>query len=352
MAEDYSLLIGIAETSGRETFITDPFFNTIWTNSDRSISTLLLSADRNAVHGKPQKETYTSLSDGDILKITPVKSKDAVICYMFEVYKTGAILDLAAPSTAFREYARQYSELRTSLLELAARSSAAGIDTSELGIGRMLSSFSNKTALFTMLSAEQPQQFFDLSEAIGKLCLEFQKIFSMDSKTEFSCNIDSGLCCRAGKAGLKFAVSNLLSNARLYCSAEYKKITVNVHGDGSRIVIEISDNGTAADMAVLESSRNAFSGGEESNLNEGLGIAVADTFAMRNGGELSFEKKKDGLTARLTIPQMKASDEISLFSPYAFDKEMNENGIVRDIILKGTDFADIRYFDTGDKFIR
>ena len=349
--KEYGILIDIAKNASREAFITSCNFETIWTNSKRTISDLLLSADKKSIHEKPQKEVSLSLNNGDVLKITPIKSGDSVRYYLFEVYDARSLLDLAAPLAAFKEYAKQYAELRESIIELAAKTSSAGLDPDELGLRHLMSSFSNKTAIFTMLSADSVQPCFDLTAAIDRLCSDFQKIISGRNDAEFDFETENGLYCRAYRPGLKYAVSNLLSNAWQYCDSDKKKIRLKAYRHENMIFIDISDNGSSADTDILEKSRQFFFSKNDSSESEGLGIAIADLFASRSSGKLSFIKDgKQGLTVRLAIPGCDPADDISFFSPSAADK--NDSGITRDIFLKGSDITSIRYSEYEDKFIR
>ncbi len=348
--KDYGILIEIMKNAGREAFLTDYNLETIWTNSDRKISDLLLSADKKAINQKPDKEISIALGSGDTLKITPVKLGGRITYFLFEVYDAKAVLDIASPLAAFREYARQNNELKEIISELAERTSAAGIDPDELGIRRIMSSFSNKTALFMILSAEKAQPCSDIYATLNRTCSEYSKLISCRTDAEFEFLCEEGLFCRVYKAGLGFCVSNLLSNAWLYCDAPIKKITLKAYRHDDEICIDITDNGSSADTELLEKSRQVFSGRNDSGDSEGLGIAIADIFALRHGGSLGFTKNEDGLTVRLTLPFCDPENDLALFSPSAFER--NESGIIRDIILKGSDITGVRYSEYKDKFIR
>ena len=348
--KDYGILIEILKNSHREAFLTDFDLETIWTNSERKISDILLSADKRSVQGKPEKEVSIPLGSGDTLKITPVKTGGKVRYFLFEVYNAAAVLEIAAPLAAFREYAKQYNELKDSITELAERSAAAGIDPDELGIRQLMSSFSNKTAMFMILSSDREQPYSDISIALRRTCNEFGKLIACRSDTEFEFFCEEGLFCRVYRAGLGFAVSNLLSNAWLYCNAAPKKITLEAYKKDGSIFIEITDNGTSADPVLLEKSRQVFSVRKDGGESEGLGIAICDIFASRQGGGLCFIKSEKGLTARITLPCSDPRSDLMLYSPSAFEK--NESGIVRDILLKGSDITGIRYSEFTDKFIR
>lgn len=347
--KEYDILIEIARNTGREVFITDAEFTTLWTNSERTISELLLSAEKRSMHGKPEKETGIPLKDGSVLKITPIRLRDEIRYYQFEVFDPKALFDMVSPSAAFKEYAKQYKELRSSITELAAKTSAAGVDTEGLEIKRLMSSFANKTALFTMLSSDIDQPCTDISAVLDRICTEYGKILSAEDRTAFSFDIENSLYCRIDVSALRFAVSNLMSNAWLYCDADRKELGLKAYRKDGKIYIEISDNGSAAKLDVLNNAREPFSVSKKDGNGEGLGIAIADKFAERFGGELSF-LTENGLTVRISLPFCDPGEESSLFSPGAYD--LSSGGIARDIFLKGMETAGIRYSEAFDEYIK
>lgn len=105
---------------------------------------------------------------------------------------------------------------------------------------------------------------------------------------------------------LERALSNLIENALKYG----RRADIILRADSARVVLEVQDAGRELDADSLRRLTDPFQRGE--NLTDadgtpisgfGMGLSIVATIAAQHGGELEFEQRPQGLTARLILPR-------------------------------------------------
>jgi two-component system sensor histidine kinase TctE len=120
----------------------------------------------------------------------------------------------------------------------------------------------------------------------------------------------------ANGAELYEALSNLVHNAIKYTPAG-GRITVSVRLAGDAAEAEVSDTGpgipAALHAAAFERFHRTDAGDTPENRGAGLGLAIADAYARRNGGEIELgdadahDGLPGGLRATLRLPLLRAN---------------------------------------------
>ncbi|MGN0632690.1 MAG: sensor histidine kinase [Oscillospiraceae bacterium] len=315
---DYSMLISIAENSGRDTYITDEKFRVVWTNAEKPLIEVLNSADISKLGYRPLKETAISCGDGMALKITPLLKKGITLGYMFEKYSSTDLVMVLSKTKAFEGFADQYNDFRNSLFDLVLNSVPPSTkeekDQSDEKVDDLLSSTANKTALFSLFRNKQKEILIDLHNPLFH-CAYSMKLISDKNKTfKVDMDIEERLFIVAHHTTLEYTLINLMLNAYQYCNAKIKEITVKGYREGEKVVAEISDNGTDVDLDYINSFRSLYRNHAPKNEKEGLGITIAQVFAEKYGGSLELlHSKTGGLCVRLKLPYQTPDDKLKVF---------------------------------------
>lgn len=325
MTDDFSILQSIIENSGREGYITDEKFNVLWTNSDKSLIGVLLESNHGTLVQPKEKETAISCSDGSVLKITPLIKNGRPQGYLFERYISNQIVDMLSKTSVFKSFSRQYSDFRESTMELLMHlqaENAENIHKEDIDeTNRLIAGSVNKTGLFKILSPEDEPLTVDLYVPISYCCGSMQ-IVANRSQVDIVSDIAPGLFASTHHTSFEYVFINLLLNAYAHGDPEGKRILVKGYRDMDDVVIEIHDNGKNADLERINSFRTLYAADRPHTEGEGLGIAIAQIFADRYGGTLSFSiSELGGLCARLRLPYKIPDSRISLFSPAYNDDE-------------------------------
>jgi signal transduction histidine kinase len=85
---------------------------------------------------------------------------------------------------------------------------------------------------------------------------------------------------------------------------------VAIHGDATtertRVIVE--DNGPGVDPTILEYIFDPFFSGRSAGRGRGLGLSTAWRLAKQQGGDIRYERSKDGLTRFiLSLPRADAT---------------------------------------------
>jgi signal transduction histidine kinase len=108
------------------------------------------------------------------------------------------------------------------------------------------------------------------------------------------------------RARLAQVLDNLLSNA-LKFTPEGGRVSVSLHADGDRAVVEVQDNGVgipgAEQNRLFERFFRSSRATENAIPGTGLGLAITKAIAERHGGRISVESEEDvGTSVRVELP--------------------------------------------------
>ena len=115
------------------------------------------------------------------------------------------------------------------------------------------------------------------------------------------------------RARLAQVLDNLLSNA-LKFTPEGGRVSVSVHTDGDRAVVEVQDNGVgipgAEQNRLFERFFRSSRATENAIPGTGLGLAITKAIAERHGGRISVESEEDvGTSVRVELPLATAHEQ-------------------------------------------
>ncbi|MDO9526453.1 MAG: HAMP domain-containing sensor histidine kinase [Gemmobacter sp.] len=104
---------------------------------------------------------------------------------------------------------------------------------------------------------------------------------------------------RARPLALQRAIGNLIDNALKYG----RRATISLTADAERATISVLDAGTSLTEADLVRLTEPFTRGTNAGLAPGfgLGLTIVSTIASQHGGALEFERRPQGLCARLIL---------------------------------------------------
>lgn len=147
------------------------------------------------------------------------------------------------------------------------------------------------------VAADAPNQHQDLSTLVRTKGFELQNEYP-DASVEVS--VDPDLSVRADQH-LDMAVEQLLSNAVEHNDADTPKVSIRATNAGSKVEVQIADDGPGIPEAELQPLR----AGEETALEHtsGLGLWIAHWIVNASGGTLSFaENEPRGTVATIELP--------------------------------------------------
>ena len=110
-------------------------------------------------------------------------------------------------------------------------------------------------------------------------------------------------------------LDNLLSNA-LKFTPEGGRVSVSVHTDGDRAVVEVQDNGVgipgAEQNRLFERFFRSSRATENAIPGTGLGLAITKAIAERHGGRISVESEEDaGTSVRVELPLATGHEQVA-----------------------------------------
>lgn len=194
-------------------------------------------------------------------------------------------------------------DLRTPLTALRVRVEAAPPPARErmtADIDRMAAMIERVMAYAHENPASAPKTDVDFSALVAS-CIENAVLAGHQVQAE---RLEAGVIVDGRAEELSSAVQNLIDNAALYAG----QARVSCFRTPGQAVLQVEDDGPGipeADLTKvlepfvrLEASRSVQTGGV------GLGLAIADRNARRNGGRLALENRiGGGLRAQLTFPE-------------------------------------------------
>ena len=115
----------------------------------------------------------------------------------------------------------------------------------------------------------------------------------------FQLNQNHHLLVNAKPLSLKRAITNLIENALKYG----RTATLSLEFTSQNITLIVEDEGKNISDELLETLKKPFIRGENTKLikGTGLGLTIVATIAEQHGGNLTFEKSKMGIRAKLMI---------------------------------------------------
>jgi hypothetical protein len=278
----------------------------------------LLNSNNTGCNFVKNKETFVGCSDGSTLKVTPLNDDGQVSGYFFERYSSNELVEMLAKTDVFSEFSKQYDDFRTSMLELLltyrSMTEKKSSKTSETNHEKFFAGTVNTVSLLKILSNNTPTNTFDLYVPLSSCCGAFQ---TLSDKTDFTLKAEmcQGLYVNAHRSSFEYVLINLLLNAYGYCNAEHKEITLKAFRRNSDVIIEVSDNGSNADLEYIKSFQTAYAALKPKTDGEGLGISMTRIFADKYNANLEFEHSETGgLCVRLTLPYCSPDNRIFLFS--------------------------------------
>ncbi len=329
MSFDYSMLVAIAENSGRETFITDENFNILWTNSETTLTANLLRSNARGISDLPDKENVISCTDG-ILKILPIIKDSQKLGYFIEKYESAGLLSMLSGTDFFEDFSEQYNALRRemadSVKDLCFR---YGDRNNYERLKQYLANSANMAAMLKVMSFKKDPGQIDLYRSASFCCDVFKVMLEGKKNVKFSFDLRPGLYAKVHRAAYEYALMNLLLNAYMYSYApgnNKREMTLTAYNENDLNYTIVTDSGKSVRAKQLEKYKNpAFSARKEKDKGEGLGIAFVAAFAEKYHGSFNYEEAKDGgIKAVLTLPYDKNASNLVFMTPFG-DERNREN---------------------------
>ena len=119
------------------------------------------------------------------------------------------------------------------------------------------------------------------------------------NKMSFHLNQNHPLLVNAKPLSLQRAINNLIENALKYG----RTATLSLKTTSQTITLIIEDESKNITEELLENLKQPFIRGKNAGLTKGtgLGLTIVSTIAEQHGGNLTFEKSKTGIKAKLMI---------------------------------------------------
>ena len=329
------MLVLIAENSGRQSYITDREFELLWTNSDVPLAKVAASMKVSFFGKAVRKESVFPCRDGRALKITPIMQDGSVLYYFFELYGSNELLGMLAATSVFGKFSSAADRIHSMMIGYAASLSMSADTVNDSAYGKLCSSSVNFMSLLKILGDSEPLVIENFTDRLRQIAGWFSKAAARTGAFDFEYEIDEELRAPAGRNSLEYAVVNALINAAMHAvppEGERLKVRLTACLDHRMVCVIVEDNGTKADLDLVNSCREAFSDPQKTENGEGLGIALAENFCKHSGGELIFESSPlGGLRAEMRLPACSEKDTLMLYAPSVVCPDMQG---IADIFLK------------------
>jgi hypothetical protein len=344
MVEEYSVLRDIARNSGRESYITDGNFETLWTNARTTLEDVIKDLQKPMLNTKITRETAFPCADGRALKITPVIEEKKVRFYFMELYGSNDLLQVMGATDAFKNFSLAAENVRKTMHDYARKLSYT-VNTSNMinrsRYGRLCASSVNFMSLLRTLGRGGDEAHERVSDRLHNIAWWFAGVAGRSGALIFEDEIDNELYAVTERNGFECAVVNLLINAYLHSATpEGKKtyVKLSAYAKKGDLVVAVDDNGCKADPEYVSSFKEVYLK-PPTPTGEGLGVALAQVYCERFGGELLFSVSPlGGLRAEMHIP-LGDPDRTLYF--FADADEGRGYSAVRDTMRKGFTDQDI-----------
>ncbi|MGY8562292.1 ATP-binding protein [Paracidovorax citrulli] len=146
--------------------------------------------------------------------------------------------------------------------------------------------------------AADHQQRTPVAPVLGALCGLMQRVHG-ERSVVFACDADAAGVFAGAREDLEEMLGNLLDNAGKWAA---QRVEVKVTQAGSRLRIEVSDDGSGLPEADLERVLGRGVRLDQRAPGSGLGLAIVADIAESYGGSLVLRNGAPGLQAMLTLP--------------------------------------------------
>lgn len=139
------------------------------------------------------------------------------------------------------------------------------------------------------LASRVPGESADLCRVAQDVVSEFLPA-ARRKRIDFGLDVpDRPVCVRAIEWLVSQALSNMVSNALIYCP-NGSRVTVSVRQQGTEVVLEVEDNGPGMSEDDIALARHRFRRGEAGRKMQGsgLGLAIVQTIAQINHARLDL----------------------------------------------------------------
>jgi signal transduction histidine kinase len=153
----------------------------------------------------------------------------------------------------------------------------------------------------------ETRRFFapiDVTALLTELAESFAPAFEDQGRT-FLWSIEPNLAVDGDRDLLAQAMVNLLENAQRHAPGD-STVRLTATADGSRVRMQVADNGPGVPKADLGRITKRFARLESSRhtAGHGLGLSLASAVAKLHGGQLVLRNLAPGLSATLEIPRI------------------------------------------------
>ena len=348
LTADWELLKLIGENSGRKSYITDREFDLLWSNSDVPLAKVVASLKISVFGRAIRKESIFPCGDGRALKVTPVIRSGEVLYYLFEIYGTNELIAMLSATSVFRKFSAAADKVHSMMIGYAASLSVSAGAVNDSAYGKLCSSAVNLMSLMKILGDSEPLVIEDFSARLRQIAGWFAKAAARTGGIGFEYDIDNELLALAGRNALEYAAVNLLVNAAMHSvppEGGQVEVRMTAYLDHGKVCILTDDNGTKADPERVSSFREIFTEETVPENGEGLGIALAESFCKRSGGELILGRSPlGGLRAEMRLPACSEREKFALYAPSVVCPDMQG---IADIFLKCFDKSALREIVRG-----
>ncbi|MBQ9376096.1 MAG: HAMP domain-containing histidine kinase [Ruminococcus sp.] len=337
------------EKSDDKVIVTDKNLMTIWKNDELLPECIALTDFVCDFIKRPElpieHEMILHYIDGRAVKVKPLYDSNEIEGYMLTFFDADTIQTLTDRSLLLSHKRNSLGNIRLACSPLVAqldlirtgnadaKSIYATIDTSVL---KILSTTANSNELSRYYSDEFPNELLNISECLEDTVTLCKKRIEA-AGCEFVTDIEPLVFMYTNEDRLSLAVMNLLANGLMYNDAEQKRLEIKLHQENDDIILEVSDNGQAADVEMLREATKPYRPFTRYRMGEMLGLAVVNKFAERFDGKVDFIKSDDGLTVRLTLKNNLPDGNID-FKLKKKPKIIGEYEPIYCILSKGFDF--------------
>jgi signal transduction histidine kinase len=152
-------------------------------------------------------------------------------------------------------------------------------------------------------------------EAVVRDSVEALRPIADSRRIELVSSINALPTIVGDRSRLAQVLDNLVSNA-LKFTAEGGRVSVSLHGEGDRAVLEVEDNGLGIPRAehgrLFERFFRSSRATDDAIPGTGLGLAITKAITEHHDGRISVESEEDvGTTVRVELPLSTAHDAVA-----------------------------------------
>ena len=297
------------ENTDEKIIVTDENLSVLWKN-DYSLPDFLLTDNLNKVKAIPDKQSVIlRYTDAYTIKARPIYESEELKGYILAFFDPEEIETLYDRSVHLKYKKNTAGNQKLALMPVVntldncyTQGKAVPPDFFEqtkLQVLKLLSSSVNYQELSKYYSDEIYTELLNVSQCLEETAELFCLRFS--DNCDFEADVEPGIFLNMNYDCMQNAVLNLLINGYMYNNQPKKALSLKTYTDDNKIIIEVWDNGSSADVEILQGATIPFKGIEKYGQRESLGLALVSKFANYFDGELTFEKQENGLTIKLSL---------------------------------------------------